>query len=394
MRGEKIMINPEPFAVNIIKTLEKAGFEAYIVGGAVRDMLLGMSPTDYDITTNALPEDIIAHFSKVLKTGIKHGTVTVISDGNQVEVTTFRTETGYSDNRHPDKVSFATSLEDDLSRRDFTVNAIACDSIGNVIDLFSGIHDLENRTLRTVGNPTERFKEDALRILRLFRFSAKLGFSIEPETYNAAIELSSELANLSKERIFSEIKSLLTTENPEAVFPLISCGGLKFIGLNKPNTKKAEEKLCAVSKSLPQRFTALLWLCNTDSSTLQKLKSDNKLRELCELRLKSLEYNLPTDIPAAKRFLNVFSEESVADILELHEILLGNDTRSSAELLNEVIKSKEAYSIKMLNINGNDLKKLGITGIAVGETLNRLLNLVIEQPHLNEKQILLSLLKE
>ena len=185
----------------VLSVLHNAGHKAYIVGGCVRDLLCGKEPHDFDITTSALPQEVSALFEKTVETGIKHGTVTVIIDRTPIEVTTFRTEGAYINHRRPDSVSFVSAVDEDLSRRDFTVNAMCYNHSEGLIDLFGGKADIENRILRAVGEPKARFCEDALRILRLFRFAATLGFSIEEKTLSAAIECAPFLKSISAERI-------------------------------------------------------------------------------------------------------------------------------------------------------------------------------------------------
>ncbi|MBP5683718.1 MAG: CCA tRNA nucleotidyltransferase, partial [Bacilli bacterium] len=208
------ILNKLPKSVlNVLKILENNGFQAYIVGGAVRDALLSRKIGDFDICTNALPIDIRKVFLeqkyKVIETGIKHGTVSVVNNNTAYEITTFRADGNYLDNRHPDKVTFNVSLEEDLKRRDFTINALACDAYGNIIDYHDGIKDLRNKIIRTVGNPNDRFKEDALIILRALRFKAVLGFTIEDKTKNAMFNKAELVKNVSIERINQEVKKIL-----------------------------------------------------------------------------------------------------------------------------------------------------------------------------------------
>ena len=206
------------------------GFRLYIVGGAVRDWLLGTPNSDYDFCTDALPEQVMKIFRKVIPTGIKHGTVTVLFMGESYEVTTFRTEGAYSDRRHPDSVEFVTSLEEDLSRRDFTVNAFAADCTdGKIIDLFDGMADLKNKVIRAIGNPVERFSEDALRMMRLARFCSKLGFTPDPETEKAAAALCSDISSVSMERIYDELSKTLMTNNPVYGLKLLERTGILSI---------------------------------------------------------------------------------------------------------------------------------------------------------------------
>ncbi len=197
-----------PKVVQIIRRLQTAGFSAYAVGGCVRDSVLGTQPNDWDICTSARPEDTASLFSHTVLTGAKYGTVTVIEDGEAYEITTFRSETGYLDQRHPERVEFLSELEGDLSRRDFTINAMAADAEGNVIDLFDGLHDLRHGLIRCVGEARERFSEDALRILRALRFASRLGFAVEPQTAKAIHEGRESLRKVANERIAKELHLL------------------------------------------------------------------------------------------------------------------------------------------------------------------------------------------
>ncbi|HZK27441.1 MAG TPA: CCA tRNA nucleotidyltransferase, partial [Thermoclostridium sp.] len=195
--------------LRIIDILENNGHKAYIVGGCIRDMLLNIKPKDYDICTSARPEQVQKLFKKSIPTGIKHGTVTVISDSNPVEVTTFRVESGYSDRRHPDNVNYTDSLIEDLKRRDFTMNAIAYHPVQGIIDPFDGASDIKRRIIKTVGDPKERFNEDALRMLRAIRFQARFNFSIEQNTLNAIEALSKNIKDVSRERILLELNGIM-----------------------------------------------------------------------------------------------------------------------------------------------------------------------------------------
>lgn len=203
------------YAAAVLSALHAAGFEAYIVGGCVRDSIMGMTPHDYDVTTSALPQETECVFAayRVIETGIKHGTVTVLSEGQPVEITTYRIDGEYRDGRHPDGVSFTRSLRDDLSRRDFTMNGIAYSPEEGYVDLFGGRADIERGVVRCIGEPHKRFGEDALRILRALRFAAVLGFTIEEGTARAAVECAGLLDKVSRERIFAELKKLLCGEN-------------------------------------------------------------------------------------------------------------------------------------------------------------------------------------
>ena len=224
----------------ILQKLAAAGYEGYLVGGCVRDFLLGREPSDFDITTSALPEETMAVFAehRVIPTGLKHGTVTVMHEGEPFEITTYRTETTYADGRHPDNVSFTRSLREDLCRRDFTVNAMAMGLDGEVVDLYGGREDLAAGIIRAVGEPTVRFTEDALRILRAFRFAAKLGFAIEENTLAAATALAPRLSLVSRERIFEELSKLLCGKCAGQILTVMYDGGVFDCIFEKPKIRK------------------------------------------------------------------------------------------------------------------------------------------------------------
>ena len=214
---------------NIIGTLESHGYEAYAVGGCVRDTMLGREPQDWDITTSARPQEVKALFRRTIDTGIEHGTVTVMIGGEGYEVTTYRIDGKYSDSRHPESVTFTPELREDLRRRDFTINAMAYNDRAGVQDLFCGQEDLDAHVVRAVGEPEERFREDALRIMRCVRFAAQLGFEIDPATYAAAEKLSGTLDNISRERIREELLKILVSDHPDYVTLLQDIGALKTV---------------------------------------------------------------------------------------------------------------------------------------------------------------------
>lgn len=368
--------------LNVINTIENAGGEAYIVGGCVRDMLLSRKPRDFDVTTSLTPEKVMSLFDKTVATGIKHGTVTVIINKENIEVTTYRTDGNYSDSRHPSEVHFVRNLTDDLARRDFTVNAIAYNPKSGIVDKFSGTKDLNNRILRTVGDPVKRFREDALRIMRLFRFACQLNFSIYKETEVAALTLSGELKNISRERIATELFKALLSPNPEMLSPLTESGALSFCAINKGSVS------CDIA-SLPQdrdiRFYKFISdLKSNHTDVCKELKTDKALQRFC-CEVSEISLNLPKTIPDCKRALKNYSKKAVSAALTLY----GGDTT----LISKIEKSKEPYQIKDLCITGEDLKEIGITGKAAGDALQNLIDQVIENPLLNKKEILLKLLK-
>ena len=416
------------YAQKVIGALESSGCEAYLVGGCVRDYILGTDPTDFDITTSALPEDVKRIFASfnVIPTGEKHGTVTVISDGRPVEVTTFRVETGYSDGRHPDKVEFAARIEEDLSRRDLTINAIAYSPLRGYVDPRGGRNDIERQIIRAVGDPWHRFEEDSLRILRALRFSSVLGFEIEKETEVALFELKDGLSRISAERIFIELKKLLCGKNagktinkyPEiigAVIPEI----LPMIGFDQKNRYHKYDLLehtARVIDGVPPvphlRLAALLHdvekpscftldeigghfyghekkSAETAEGVLRRLKSDNETRD----RVTELVYNhglvLQKDEKFIKRCLNRFGKDTFRDIilLSLSDNSALSDLccdrperiREISLITEDIIASAPCFTLKDLKIKGDDLIRLGLApGKEIGTVLSLLLGAVID----------------
>ena len=376
----------------VINTLLKNGYEAYIVGGCVRDMLLGKTPFDFDVTTSATPEEVMNLFEKTVPTGIKHGTVTVIIEKEPIEVTTFRSESEYNDNRHPESVSFIKNIEGDLSRRDFTVNALAFNNSKGIIDCYGGIKDLENRILRAVGEPQKRFSEDALRILRLFRFASTLEFTCEEETLNWALRLSHNLENISRERIFTELKKSVSGKSFRIFEHLINANGLEFLGINQIPDFEVVKK-CRHNPNLA--LFAFLYLCKSDiSSVLGELKTSNNIKKYCELLLKLLDFPYPESKAELKKLLCIANSEILNDYLDFKNFAFGVNTDTQKTLLEEIIAQKEPYLISHLEINGEILKNLGITGKRSGNILKLLQKEVILNPKNNTKEKLMEIIKE
>ena len=373
----------------ILNTLENNRHKAYIVGGCVRDLLMGKTPHDFDITTSALPNQIKSYFEHTADTGIKHGTVTVIIDNQNFEVTTFRTESGYDNFRSPQNVEFVSDVEDDLSRRDFTVNAICLDKDGNLIDKFGGIEDIKNRTLKAVGNADERFFEDALRIMRLFRFSATLGFEIESDTKAAALKHITLLKKISVERIFEELQKSLLGTNLNPVFELINSGALSFLGIEKC---KGNEKIKNL-RSENLHLYAFLKDCNCDSSVLKQLKASNATINYFNA-IDSINLIASSSKADVKYVLKHYNFDIISDYIEYKFIIQNNDYTNLFKFLFEIKSNKEPYTISHLNIDGDDLKALGFEGEKIGKILNLLLDLVIENPEKNEKNILIDMAKK
>lgn len=375
---------------NMLKKLNNNGFEAYIVGGCVRDLLLGTVPNDYDITTSATPDQIKSVFCNTVDTGIKHGTVTVIEDGYVCEVTTFRTESDYSDMRRPNSVKFVSDIKLDLSRRDFTVNAICYNPDTGIINLFNSLEDLENKILRTVGNPQERFNEDALRIMRLFRFAATLDFEIEEETYAAAIKLSHLLKNISHERIAAELKKAVLSDNISNFSPLIDCGALEFCGIYKADISK----ISLLKKNFELRLYSLLKLASRDMDfTLRSLKMSNSVKDYC-YGLEFLESTMNNCSKAAvKNILNCSDFSLIRDFIEYKKVIENEDLSDYLHIAQDIIENKEPYKISHLDISGEDLLELGYKGKEVGKILEILRKKVVDDKTLNKKAELIEIVK-
>ncbi|MEE1161913.1 MAG: CCA tRNA nucleotidyltransferase [Acutalibacteraceae bacterium] len=369
----------------IIDTLNKNGFEAYLVGGCVRDMLMDIPPHDYDITTSAPPEAILTLFEKTVPTGIKHGTVTVINGGIAAEVTTYRADGDYTDHRRPKSVTFVKSLKEDLARRDFTVNAIAYNKTKGVKDFFGGIKDINNKILRAVGEPKKRFREDALRILRLFRFASVLEFTPEKETLNAALKCAPLLESISAERISSELRKAINGKKPAALKPLTDIRGLEFIGIKAPD----------YSKIIPLQGEGLALFgflySSTDNliSALEFLKPSNKEKKLYQNILTLLSLPLPQSKEEIKEMLFKTDPCSVEKYLYFKNSYFGTDTQNAFNMLSEITENGEPYRISDLKIGGKNLINMGVSGEKIGETLEYLRGLVVINPEQNRKSILL-----
>ncbi len=361
-----------------IKILENCGYQAYVVGGFVRNMLMGIPAHDVDICTNALPHEIISAFESfnVIETGIKHGTVTVIIESIPVEITTFRIDGEYLRHRKPEKVLFTSSLYEDLSRRDFTINAMAFCEKSGVCDPFGGKKDLENKIIRCVGNPTERFEEDALRILRALRFSAVLGFDIEKETKSAIFSLYTLLSHISAERITSEFLKLLEGEYAEKVLkefaPLF-----KF--LTESDTAEIATKLAHYENNINLRLSLF------PHTHFLRLPSKQKKQ------VDFLRKNRGVDITCKYDVLKLLSENGAENVQLL---FFATKNEKALDILNGIIDRGDCFSTKMLAVSGSDLIKLGYSGSEIGEKLAEILELVMKNELQNIKSDLLSYAKK
>ncbi len=395
---------------NVIKLAEimaRHGYRAYAVGGCVRDSIMGREPCDWDMTTDASPEKMMEVFEqesvRTVPTGLKHGTVTVLLGGEAYEMTTFRIDGSYTDSRHPDKVTFTRDIEGDLARRDFTVNAMAldplCDTCGRqtcgwqeksnenneIIDLFGGREDIKNKVIRAVGKPERRFFEDALRIMRAVRFAAVLGFEIEAKTKKAACELAHGLLKVSAERKKIELEKTLMSDGADYGMGLVFELGLaKYI---HPELKLPEFSLSRLPRRFETRMAALFWNGKNPPDSLPELAS-LKLSRVESTNIKSLcdkgKFNPESSEKNARRMLSVYGELAV-DAAKLY----------GQEALAELIEQQAIYNpcvkISQLDIKGTDLISAGVEPRNIGDIMSHLLDAVIDEPSLNEKEKLLKL---
>ena len=427
-------------AKTIITLLENAGFEAFCVGGAVRDSIMGLNPTDWDITTSASPEDTVMVFKdyKTVDTGLKHGTLTVVIDKTPFEVTTYRVDGDYNDNRHPENVHFTKKLSDDLSRRDFTVNALAYNDKTGLVDLYGGQEDIHNSIIKTVGNPSARFQEDGLRIMRALRFASVLGFTIESETAKAIHDNKDLLKNISAERLAVELSKLVCGKNAfnilteywdvlSVFIPEIkSAVGFKQYG--KKHAYDVWEHICHTVDTIPQdkilRLTMLLHdlgkipthkLDENGNSTfknhatiggdmareiLTRLRFDKKTINRVSFLVANHDFEPPLSKTDLKKHLKNKTVDDIKTLLTIKKSDRGALSESYRDIskeseqclkwLDEIEKNNECCKIAQLAITGDDLKKKGLKGEDIGKALDTLLDAVIEGKLQNKKEDLLT----
>ncbi len=383
----------------IISALNSQGFQGYAVGGCVRDFLMNIPPHDYDITTNAKPEQVKRLFSHTVDTGIQHGTVTVILNKTNYEVTTYRIDGEYKDGRHPESVEFAGELKDDLSRRDFTINAVAYNEKDGYVDLFGGIEDIKHRLIRGVGDPDKRFKEDALRMMRAIRFSAQLDFRIEPETYKAIKANSALIKNVSIERIREEFFRLIMTRHCGSLSLLTDSGMTEyFLPELKPlidSGTVVTGDLSDLNASPPLRLAYIFGSLGAKQvkEILTRLRFDNKTIKNTVVLTQNRQFELKETEESVRRLISVageLSEELLYYICTLRK--LGGDIYFS--LFKKIKNRGDCCALKDLAVNGSDLSELGIKGKKTGEMLSFLLDAVLKDPLMNDRETLISLAKE
>jgi len=424
----------------ILNKLTGAGYPSYVVGGCVRDQFMGRTPNDWDVTTSARPDEMkrVLGEWKLLDTGLKHGTITVLLDQSMVEVTTFRVDGAYTDNRHPDEVFFTTKLEDDLARRDFTINALAYHPDSGVIDCFGGVEDLNRKLIRCVGEPDRRFQEDGLRILRALRFASILGFSIEKQTSDSIFRNASLLNGIANERIREEFTKLLCGNDAVTVLrkyqPVIGCflpelnAMIQFPQRNPYHCYDVwEHTLNALEHTADNpvlRMAVLLHdsgkpACHTRDENgidhfhghgeksreiahkvLRRLRFDNNTIRQIEILVEAHDIALPADRKILLHRLNRFGETNLSLLFQIKEADIQaqnpdywsrlNELNEAKKLLEQILFQKLCFRLKDLAINGSDLIKLGILpGPNIGRILNRLLDEVLDGTCENQRGALM-----
>ncbi len=425
----------------ILTVLHTHGYEAYTVGGCVRDSLLGRTPEDWDVTASALPEETKALFARTFDTGIDHGTVTVLLDGECFEVTTYRVDGKYEDSRHPSEVTFTRSLKDDLLRRDFTVNAMAYNEENGLIDPFGGVEDLRRKVIRCVGDAEARFSEDALRILRGVRFAAQLGFAIESETRSGMKKLAPTLQNISAERIQAELVKILMSDRPELLREAYELGITKqflpeFDRLMTTEQETphhmynvGEHTIQAIKNVRADKILRLTMLLHDmgkpalktiDESgrahfkkhaaeseaiakrVLRRLKFDNDTRDKVSKLVLYHDLRMPAAAKYVRRAMNriggdlfpYYMEVRRADVLAQSMYKRGEKIKNLDEIediYRRIVEENQCVSLKDLAVTGRDLLEAGMSpGREIGEMLGKMLELVIEHPELNEREALMA----
>ncbi len=363
------------FVLETLRRLREGGFAAYCVGGSVRDLLLSRAPGDYDIATAATPAQVQAVFrgQRVLLTGVKHGTVTVVTRGGAVEITTFRVDGAYTDHRRPDAVTFTADIVEDLSRRDFTINAMALSDLGEVIDPFGGQADLAAGVIRCVGEPARRFAEDALRILRALRFASRYGFEIEEKTAQAMLDARQTLAHVAAERILAELCGMDFSRVSARFLPVLQVPipELRQVAVPEGLPPAPEIQLAALLKGLPAE------------AILMRLKASRFLQTRVALLVRETAVPIPPDAPSIRALLNRAGEDAARQALILQE------NRQALETLDAVVARGDCYRLDQLAVSGKDMVEAGLSGPAVGDALEALLADVIAGRVKNTRDALL-----
>lgn len=380
----------------ILDEINEAGFEAYIVGGCVRDCLMGRAPHDWDMTTSATPEEVKGIFRHTVDTGIKHGTVTVVKDGVNYEITTYRVEGEYEDCRHPSSVSFTRDLHEDLLRRDFTVNAIAYCPKEGYVDIFGGWEDIKNKVIRGVGEPGERFREDALRMLRAVRFSVQLDFEIEENTKKAIAENGGLIKKISAERIREELTKTITADYVERMTAVWETGLLSHLNTElsksvEENSENIVKQLRRIEKDTAMAYTVLLryMSLNEAKAFLKYLKFDTKTLRSMEKLLENININIDEEEIPVRLQASRLGKEDCRRLYTVKKAAGCVNAEEALFALNRIITRGDPLAVKDLDITGETLMEMGIpAGKDIGAVLNYLLNEVLKNPSLNTRDSL------
>ncbi|NLO39721.1 MAG: CCA tRNA nucleotidyltransferase [Ruminiclostridium sp.] len=389
-------------AEEIITTLEANGHEAYLVGGCVRDALMGRTPKDYDICTSALPQQVILLFDKTIPTGVNHGTVTVMLRNLPFEVTTFRTDADYTDHRHPDTVLFSGSLLQDLERRDFTINAMAFHPVKGIIDPFDGLDDLRKKLIRTVGEPLKRFREDALRMLRAVRFKARFGFSVHKVVLDAIKELAGTIRFVSRERILSEINGILLSPFPEEMSVIFQTGLSEYIFPACEAGIPSLYTLKLLPEKLQVRWAALLREVGITGKEVIKtfcegMKMSNTLSKDILTLSGLLAETLPYTGYSVRKAVCEVGISLFNDALTIYETtcVSGIDFNAVRQLLDDITLRQQCIHLADLAVNGTELIGEGyLAGKELGDLLDALFICVLQKPELNRKDILMEFARQ
>ena len=404
-------INLPPKVEYIINKIYENNYEAYIVGGCVRDAILGLKPHDYDITTSAPPDAIIDIFKgfRCIETGIQHGTVSIVIEKDIYEITTYRIEGEYKDHRRPESVDFTNKLEEDLKRRDFTINAMAYNEKEGLIDLFGGKEDIESRVIRTVGNPYDRFNEDGLRMIRAIRFSSKLDFQIEEDTLKAIYDNANIIKDISLERITDEFSKIILSDNPENIIYLFKTKILKYLDISNEENEHKLLKLYKrinilkkIDKNLVKRLVVLDYLmedlqintksfCTTLIYSKKIIKNHDTILELLKnVKIERLDKFM------IKKILNKIDKNLFEEYLDISRVIYKDEKNfiKIIDILKEIEENNECYNIKNLKVNGKDIMSLGYKNKEIGEILTYLLEEVIKNPKINQKELLMEKIKK
>ena len=388
-------------AGKIIEQLNIHGFEAYVVGGCVRDSLLLRTPEDWDITTSAKPEQVKEIFSRTVDTGIQHGTVTVLMDGGAYEVTTYRIDGEYEDGRHPKSVEFTGNLIEDLKRRDFTINAMAYSDRDGLVDAFDGRRDLEKKIIRCVGNAKDRFTEDALRILRAIRFSAQLGFDMEEETRKAIAVIAPNMEKVSRERIQVELTKLLLSDHPEQMAAVYENGiapyiSEHFLAAGERMGETGTIKLLPAEKHM--RWSGFLRSEGPEEAVLilRDLKLDNETISQVKTLVTLWKQEMPADKPVIRKVMSGLSPKLFQDLLCFQKIFGPKSYQETLikveQYAEEIIENGDCIRLKDMAVTGRDLIGAGRKpGPGIGKVLETLFEEVLKNPECNNREYLMNL---